>query len=205
MRSSLAIMGSRNITVRNNTVSGDLPASSFAMRLYTVGPNQPNANLRFFNNLWSDPGGSMEVFADAPQGQTASFTLSTNLYWNGGQPLPNRATAMVNISADAGRVVGDPRLGGLAGLLAPRWNGAQFADGSTTIRAAFERLAQLYGTPAAGSAALDRALAAEAPRDDLLGNPRPRGAAPDLGAVELQQGAEPPARDQRVYLPLLRS
>ena len=204
MRAPFAVMGSRNVTIRNNTVSGDLPASAFGMRLYSFGDNQPNAELRFYNNLWSDPGGTMGTFSDTPQGQTASFVLSTNLYWNGGQPLPNNPAALVNIAADTARVVGDPRLGSQAGLVPPRWSGSQFADGSASIRQAFERLATQYGTPGVGSAALDKALPAQSPADDLLGNLRPRGAAPDLGALEVQQGAEPPARDKGLFLPLLR-
>jgi len=204
MRAPFAVMGSRNVTVRHNTVSGDLPATAFGMRLYSFGDNQPNADIRFYNNLWSDPGGTMGTFADAPQGQTSSFVLNNNLYWNGGQPLPNNPAALVNITADAARVVGDPRLGSQAGLVPPRWNGAQFTDGSASIRQAFERLATQYGTPGVGSAALDKALPAQSPADDLLGNLRPRGDAPDLGALEVQQGAQPPARDRRLFLPLLR-
>ena len=204
MRAPFAVMGSRNVTIRNNTVSGDLPASAFGMRLYSFGDNQPNADIRFYNNIWSDPGGTMGTFSDTPQGQTASFVLSTNLYWNGGQPLPNNPAALVNIAADTARVVGDPRLGSQAGLVPPRWSGSQFADGSASIRQAFERLATQYGTPGVGSAALDKALPAQSPADDLLGNLRPRGAAPDLGALEVQQGAEPPARDKGLFLPLLR-
>jgi len=146
----------------------------------------------------------MGTFADAPQGQTSSFILNNNLYWNGGQPLPNNPAALVNITADAARVVGNPRLGSQAGLVPPRWSGAQFADGSASIRQAFERLATQYGTPGVGSAALDKALPAQSPADDLLGNLRPRGDAPDLGALEVQQGAQPPARDRRLFLPLLR-
>jgi hypothetical protein len=207
MRAPFAVMGSRNVTIRHNTVSGDLPSSAFGMRLYRFGDNQPNADLRFYNNLWSDPGGTMSTFSDTPQGETSSFILNNNLYWNGGQPLPNDPADLVNITDDDARVLADPRLGSQAGLVPPRWSGSQFADGSATIRQAFERLATSYGTPGAGSAALDKALPAQAPADDLLGNPRPRGAAPDLGALEVQQGTPPPpppVRDKRLFLALLR-
>jgi hypothetical protein len=203
MRSPVAVMGSRNVTVRNNTIVGDLPSSSFGMRLYAVGSNQPNSNIRFYNNIWSDPRGTMGVFAEAPRGQTSSVTLATNLYWNGGQAIPSSAAALVNTTDDPARVVGDPLLGEQAGLVLPRLNSGGFADGSTTARQAFERLVANYGTPAAGSAAIDRAQANQAPADDILGGARPRGTAPDLGALEVQQGVPSPTLDRPLFLPLV--
>jgi hypothetical protein len=188
MRSPIGIMGSRDVTVRNNTVAGDFPSNSFALRLYQVGENQPNLNLRFYNNIWSDPTGTMQDFSDSAPGQTSSFELDRNLYWNGGQPLPNGVDDLVNPNGDARRVVGDPRLGSQAGLVVPRWvqSAGQFADGSASIRAAFERLVALYGAPGAGSAALGAADPTRAPTDDILGNPR--GALPSLGAFEAEFG-----------------
>lgn len=205
MRAPFAVMGSRNVTFRHNTVVGDMPANAFTMRLYTFGDNQPNANIRFFNNIWADPAGTMGSFSDTPPDSTASFALSTSLFWNGGSALPSDAGDLVNADDDAARVAGDPLLGAQTGLTLPRWvpGSGQFADGSATVRAAFERLASSYGAPGAGSPALDSALAAEAPGEDLLGNPRPRNGAPDIGAIEAQQGAPPPTLDQRRFLPLV--
>jgi hypothetical protein len=204
MRAPFSIMGVRNVTIRHNTVTGNLPVTTgFTMRMYNFGENQPNSNIRFYNNIWSDPNGSMQQFAGAPSGQTASFTLDHNLFWNGGQPIPSNSNSLVNATNDTNRVVGDPRLGSQTGLVLPRWNATtgQFADSSTTIRQLFERLATTYGIPAAGSAALDNALPAQAPSDDLLGNQRPRGSAPDRGAIEVQQGTPPPELKFRTYLP----
>ncbi len=59
----------------------------------------------------------------------------------------------------------------------------------------------LSGTPAPGSAALDAASPGDAPAEGILGNPRPAGAGPDLGAVELVSTttpAEPSLRLRRV-------
>lgn len=202
MRAAFGVKGARDITFRHNTVVGDLPSLVFAFRLNTEGQNQPNANIRFYNNIWADPGGTMDDFSDTPPGQTASFTLERNLYWNGGQPIPRDPAEPVNDDDDAARLTGDPRLGAQSALVLPRWDEAtgRFADGSTTIRAAFTGLVARYGTPATGSPTIDAALASQAPGDDILGNPRPRNGIPDVGALEVQQDDTP----ERTYLPLVR-
>ncbi len=51
-----------------------------------------------------------------------------------------------------------------------------------------------YGAIATGSPAIEAAATAYAPVEDILGNPRPAGSAPDMGAYEFT-----PA----VYLPLV--
>ncbi|MFK8002846.1 MAG: hypothetical protein AB8H86_24980 [Polyangiales bacterium] len=76
----------------------------------------------------------------------------------------------------------DPLLGDQSGLVVPHWDGSAFADGSEDICAAFERLVTQYGSPAAGSAAVDAAEPTQMASDDILG--RARGASPDIGAVE---------------------
>jgi hypothetical protein len=192
MRAAFGVKGSKNITFRHNTVAGDLPALAFALRLNVEDSNPPNENINFYNNIWSDPtstmgagnGGEANDFSDTPPGETTSFMLSNNLYWNGGASIPSDSSELVNFSDDVRRVVADPLLGNQAGLVLPRWNegSGQFADGSSSIRAAFERLVTLYGTPKAGSAAFGAADPTQAPADDILGNPR--GTSPAIGSFE---------------------
>jgi hypothetical protein len=186
MRAAFGVKGGQDITFRHNTVVGDLPSLAFAMRLNREGNNPTNQDLRFHGNLWADPTGTMEDFSDTPPADTLSFTLDQNLYWNGGQPIPVESAELVNVTDDAAAVLGDPRLGAQAGLVVPRWQPAAgtFADGSPDICSAHLRLVEQYGTPGAGSAALDAADPARAPDHDILR--RPRGDRPDLGAVERQ-------------------
>jgi hypothetical protein len=193
MRAPFGIKGGRYIVFNNNTISGDLPALAFAMRFNREGANPINEQIEMYNNIWSDPTGTMGAtsaggandFSDTPSGEVRDYTLSNNAYWNGGNPLPEDANETINISDDADAIITDPGLGDLSGVVLPRWEpgNRRFAGGSTTICDAFDNLVQGYGTPAALQI-IDKAEAGPAPDDDILGNIR--GGSPDIGAVEVQ-------------------
>lgn len=192
MRAAFGVKAARDVTFRSNTVVGDLPSLAFAMRLNLESASSPaNDEIHFYNNVWSDPTGTMGAgsgggandFSDTPPADTADWTLHNNLYWNGGAALPQDPGELVNVTDDAARTLADPLLPTLSGLVLPRWTGSGFADGSSTVREAFELLVRLYGVPAAGSPLIDAADPAQAPGEDILGNAR--GGEPDLGAVEV--------------------
>jgi len=195
MRAPFGVKGGKDVTFRNNTVVGDLPSLAFAMRLNTEGSNPANENIVLTNNIWSDPTGSMgatgptgtDDFSDTPPGETASFTLDHNLYWNGGETIPSDPAELINYTDDANRTMADPLLGAQSAVALPRWDPAtlELGDLSPGIRQAFLGLVALYGTPAAGSPVIDAGDAASAATEDILGNPRSQGTGPDPGAVEV--------------------
>jgi hypothetical protein len=194
MRAAFGVKGARDINFRHNTVVGDLPALAYAMRLNTEGDNPPNENIRFYNNIWADSTGTMGAenpsrpndFSDTPPGETLSFVLDHNLYWNGPNPIPEDAGELVNYTDDAHRLVANPSLPDQTGLVLPRWdpNAGAFLSGNATVRQEFERLVNSYGALPGDSPAIDAADPTQSPTDDILG--QPRGAAPDLGAYEVQ-------------------
>jgi len=187
IRSPFQMMGVYSVTVRNNTVVGDMPAKEFGARIFTDASNPNNDQIHLHNNIWSDPDGSMgDTFNRG--NNTNTLTFDNNLFWNAGNPFPTSSESIIEVTDDANRVIGDPLLGDQAGLILPRWvpTSAQFADGSTSIRQVFEQLVTHYGVPAEGSPVIDTAASAFAPTEDILRNPRPVGMGVDIGAYERQ-------------------
>ncbi len=191
------VRGAKDVAFVNNTVTGDLPSQAYAVWVTTSGSNPVNVNITFRNNIWSDSTGTMGAgvnnpvnnFADGDPSRTISLQLDNNLYWNGGQPIP-AGELFSPLVDDSRRVVGAPLLNESYGsLVLPIWTGSAFLSGSATIREEFIRLATLYGTFPAGSAAIDKADPAFASADDIFG--RMRGSSPDMGAFEYQQGTAP--------------
>ena len=194
MRAPFGVKGGRDIVFRHNTVVGDLPSRAYAMRLNTEGENPPNERIAFYNNIWSDPTGTMGQsaslgdepdFSDTATDDLVSFTLANNLYWNGGSPLPDSGADAVNPSDDASAIEADPMLADPSGLAVPRWDevAGRFADGSATICEAHLGVVETYATPGESSMALGAADSTQSPDEDILG--RARGASSDVGAVEV--------------------
>lgn len=195
IRAPLQLRGVRDVTYRHNTVVGDLPSKAFTVRLSRADKNPKNQDVFFYNNLWSDPTGTMGAgpgtnipdFSDTDPDDTNSFVLRRNLYWNGAGVTPFDENELVNYTNDPARIISDPLLPPQQDVILPRWlpETGVFADGSDTIRAAFVRLVKLYGVPATGSVVIDAADPAYAPAEDILGQSRPAGLSPDLGAYEV--------------------
>ncbi len=187
MRSAFGAKGVKDVVFRNNTIVGDLPSSAFAMRLNREASNLANRNLRFLNNVWSDPTGTMRNFSDGRPDESAELELRNNLYWNGGNDVPRGS--VLSPSDDPEAMFQDPRLPSADGLVLPRWNETAFLSGTTTIRQEFERLATLYGTPAPSSPVYGRSLPEETPWTDMFD--RVRYNRYDLGAVQVDAPGGP--------------
>lgn len=182
MRCAFGVKSGKNVTFRNNTVVGDLPGLAYAMRINRENPNIINQDIFFYNNIWSDPTGTMEDFSDGDPSESTNVILDNNLYYNGGAAVP--AGDVLSPSDDPNGIFGDPVLGDQSGLILPRWDPAagHFLSGNSTIREEFLRLVANYGVPGAGSAALDAADPANTPAEDILGNARDANS--DLGAFD---------------------
>lgn len=184
IRAPFGVKSGADVTFRNNTVVGNMPGRAFAMRVNAENSSVQNEDIRFYNNIWSDPTGSMGRFSTTPSGETASFVLDNNVYWNGGASIPMNTSDLINYSNDVKAIEADPLLGDPSNVVVPSWDGQSFADGSSDICEVFHDLVVEHGTPGAGSSAIDAARADHAPDHDILGRTRSN---PDIGAVELSQ------------------
>ena len=187
MRSAFGIKGVRDVIIRNNTISGNLPALEYGLRINAEGYNPPAQDIRFYNNIWADPTGTMDQFsrvADARDLERHRFAIERNLYWNAGNPIPENSFMLVNASDDPAAIAADPLLLNPEGLVVPYWTGTTFSDGSSRITDVFTRLVKAYGRPGKNSPVEGTALSASAPAMDILGNIRD-SSSPDIGAVEL--------------------
>ena len=190
LRAAFGVKGGRNVTFRSNTVVGNLPALAYAFRINREGANPVNENVRFHNNVWSDPTGTMGAeaaggtndFSDGGAAEVTGLVLDRNLYWNGGAAIPPGDQVNPNVT-DTRRIVANPQLNtNQSGIVLPRWNGTAFVSGSATIRQEFVRLVNLYGSIPAGSPGHNQADPVLSATDDILGNPR---SVPDVGAFEV--------------------
>jgi hypothetical protein len=184
MNTPLSVYGARDVSFTNNTIVGNLRTDAYAFEVDGKGLNPQNRNIRFRNNIWSDPTGTMGTFSDGHRSSTIDLVLHNNLYWNGGARIPP-GDLLSPLRHDARRVVRDPGLPtDQTSIVLPVWEGTAFLSGEPTIRGEFVRLVLAYGALPAGSPAVGRALAAPAPPRDILG--RLRDGQPDLGAFEVQ-------------------
>lgn len=184
MRSAFGAKGCRDIIFRANTITGDLPSLAFAMRLNREGANPRLENIQFFNNIWSDPTGTMEDFSDTPQADTLSFALDNNLYWNNGATLPQSGSDLLNPQDDLAAINNNPMLTAPSDVILPFWRQdlLRFNGDFASINHAFISLALEHGRIDFDSAARDQANSIQMPVDDLLG--AIRDAQPDIGAIE---------------------
>lgn len=182
---AIQLKGAKNITVRANTVTGNLPGGTYGFRIGTEGDNPPIDSFFIYNNIWSDPTGTMtnrfiNTYGDV---DVSSIELNNNLFWNAGNDLPNQGSVLP--SADPNIVIDNPALEeNQDNIILPVWDkeNEQFLSGNTTIRQEFERLVNAYGTISETSPAKNSADAAYMPTEDILG--RKRDSLPDIGCFE---------------------
>lgn len=183
MRSPLMVKGAKNIKFFNNTVSGDLPSSAFAIRVTKERKNKKPENIKLFNNIWSDPTATMgqgeyennNDFSDTLIHHLSSFVINNNVYWNGGAKLPNSLLDRINPENDKFKQNVNPSLNHNSHLITPTWQEKkqQFSDGSFSIREAFLRLIHYYGISKKPEAIINQTADAKTfPANDILNNKR---------------------------------
>jgi len=184
IRAPFMVKGSKDINFFNNTISGDLPSNAFAVRITREQKNKKPTNINLYNNIWSDPTGTMGQgaheddldFSDTLPYQLNKFTLSNNLYWNNGEPLPYSLLDKINPSVDNEQVISNPHLGDNTELISPVWNKItqSFDDGSFEIRDVFLRLVNFYGMPKCHNnrCKINSIQQSPFPKRDILGKDR---------------------------------
>jgi hypothetical protein len=115
---------------------------AFALAALPHRSQSANQNILYYNNIWSDPPAPWKISPMRRRETPLASAIDRNLYWNNGAAIPQDSNELVNYTDDAHRLIANPLLGSQAGLIVPRWNpGANhFADGSVSIREAFEKL-----------------------------------------------------------------
>jgi len=157
MRSPFGVKGAKNVWFYNNTITGNLPSNAYAMRVNKEGKNKTNTQLYFYNNIWSDPTGTMGMgqyesnidFSDTVLHEIDDFFLENNLIWNGGKKLPSSFFDAINPGDDKYLLTANPNMPKNQSLVPPIWLAKKraFKDNSFTISEAFQRLVYYYGIP----------------------------------------------------------
>ena len=129
IRAPFGVKSGEDITFRSNSVVGDLPANAFAMRVNVENSLVTNDRINFYNNIYSDPTGTMGAgqgggtndFSDSPLEEVDDWQLLGNLYWNNGGPIPSSTSDVINYTADTSAVLANPQLAAQQSLVIPRW------------------------------------------------------------------------------------
>ncbi|MDR3182574.1 MAG: hypothetical protein LBT89_06590 [Planctomycetaceae bacterium] len=186
--------GIRNATVRANTVTGEPfrvsagAFSAYAAVFWRLGPNPPQENILFTNNIFSNNAGSSlrfsagkkEFFVDG------GFKAVNNVYWNGGKPVTATPEDVFVPKNDLSAILTSPKLPDVPKKLPlPRLENV--AEGEAfSVRKAFESFVKEYAVPASGSSAVGKAVPKDMPDDDILGKKRSK-TNPDIGCYETEK------------------
>ena len=180
MGAAFGISGAQNVQFINNTITGNLPSEAYAARIVTKESNPKNENVIFCNNIWSDPTGTMGIltedgnngFSEGNPENTINLSLNSNLYWNGGELIPD-GDLLSPLRDDPLGIIADPQLeSDFTDLILPVWEGTKFPSGNLLIREEFLRLAQKYASLPQGSPALRTGTLACASGHDIFRLPR---------------------------------
>jgi hypothetical protein len=187
LRAAWTSKSAKNVIFRNNTLHGDLPGQAFMLRAKREGSSPTNDNLTIYQNIFSDPTGTMGRLSETNSSDLERFEVLRNLYHNGNFAIPENVSDLINASADPEAREGSPRLAALQDITLPRRNPSTglFAGSSQTICEVFENLVRTYGEPSAGSPAATIGNPRIAPNHDMLGRQRNEEETA-LGAVEVE-------------------
>jgi len=192
MRSPLGIKGAKNVYFYNNTITGDLPSNAYAIRVNREGNNLINNNIALFNNMWSDPTGTMGSgdyetsidFSDTTINQLGDYYFDNNLVYNGHNKIPYSFFDKINPTDDKHLKTIDPNLPKHQDMALPVWDidTQRFSGRFYSIEDVFIDLLYLYGIPESSNILYDNNQGNKTPDLDIMGNIRLPPYS--LGAVE---------------------
>jgi hypothetical protein len=199
-----AVKGVNNVNFRANTITGFIQHGwhgynngdghfGYALRVAVEGDNPPNKDITLSNNIFSVPvksprgEGQLGIIVGGRKEWLLNGKIDNNLYYNCGMPLREGTAATaadaLTFSMDTRQIVGDPLLEANLSYRSLIIPSAAFAGGYHTIEQARTDLVKKFGTPgSSASPANNAADLSNMPARDILY--QPRGAKPDVGAVE---------------------
>jgi MYXO-CTERM domain-containing protein len=149
----LAVYDGRNVNIVNNLfVDNDRVLVEFRAGNGSAGGSN---GVRVVNNVFVDTRGQMPEVLRRPSHTLEALSLSHNLFWNAGRPLP--PTSLLDVPAQPGHLLADPRVTltqgdrqALVRGLRPAMGSAAETPGLDVSGEPYELRDDLFGLPRAG-------------------------------------------------------
>ena len=191
-RGPVDLEGTYGALYTGNTVSGSGPTKSHGFRAKDQSTGfvtqYPNDNILVRDNVFSNNAGTMIGWSSVSSvADAVNSSVANNLYWNGGNIVPDDGAYILQPGDDAAGVFSDPLLPDPSGVRPASWDGSQFqsvtgGSGHSSVQDVFQALVVNFCTITNTSPAVG-AGSAQASSLDILGSSRSSN---DIGACVVQ-------------------